>query len=122
MNRHLFDTMLSGRERYAESVFEHTMLGINRILNVSSAIPEESGPQQPMPGIPALVERPAPSSPATPTAGTAGVGVFSEREQLRMQPAYERFIALLHDLLSNDRFDEAHDFVRAEHRAINGRQ
>lgn len=43
----------------------HTMLGIDRILNGSS-----KGPQQPMPGIPALVEGPSP----TADAGTAGVG------------------------------------------------
>lgn len=88
---------------------------------VSSAIPEETGPQQPMCRYPDLVERPAASSPATPTAGTAGVGVFSERAQLRMQPPYERFVAELYELLSNDRVDEAHDLVRAEHRAIHGR-
>lgn len=43
---------------------------------VSSAIPEETGPQQLMCRCPDLEERPASSSPATPTAGTAGVGVF----------------------------------------------
>jgi hypothetical protein len=46
---------------------------------VSSAIPEDTGPQQPMSRIPPLVERPASSSPCSPTAGTAGVGDFSER-------------------------------------------
>jgi hypothetical protein len=46
-------------------VLTHTMLGIDRILNGSS-----KGPQQPMPGIPALVEGPSP----TADAGTAGVG------------------------------------------------
>jgi hypothetical protein len=74
-------------------------------------------PQQPMPGTPALVEG---LSPAADT-GTAGVGDLSEREHLRLQPPYERFIAELYELLSNDRFDEAHDLVRAEHRAIHGR-
>lgn len=43
---------------------------------VSSAIHEVAGPQQPMCRYPDLVERPASSSPATPTAGTAGVGVL----------------------------------------------
>jgi len=74
--------MCTGLERHAEAFAEYTQAGINRILSprtaVSSAIPEVKGPQQPMPGIPALVERPAPSSPATPTARTAGVGVLSE--------------------------------------------
>ena len=54
-------------------------------------------------------------SPAADT-GTAGVGV------LRLNPAYERFIGQLYELLSNDRFDEAYDLVRAEHRAIHGPQ
>lgn len=54
--------------------------------------------------------------------GPATVGVLSEREQLRLQPAYERFIGEVYDLLSNDRVDEAHDLVRAERRAIHGRR
>ena len=48
------------------NVLEHTMLGIDRILNGS---PE---PQQPMPGSPALVEG---SSP-TAGPGTAGAGTL----------------------------------------------
>jgi hypothetical protein len=48
------------------NVLEHTMLGIDRILNGSS-----KGPQQPMPGIPALVERPSP----TAGIGTADAGL-----------------------------------------------
>lgn len=47
------------------NVLEHTMLGIDRILNGSS-----KGPQQPMPGSPALVERPSP----TAGIGTADAG------------------------------------------------
>lgn len=48
----------------------HTLLGIDRILNGSS-----KGPQQPMPGHPALVERPSPSA----DTGTAGVSDLCER-------------------------------------------
>lgn len=47
------------------NMLEHTMLGIERILNGSS-----TGPQQPMPGIPALVEGPSP----TAGIGTADAG------------------------------------------------
>jgi len=43
---------------------------------VSSAIPEETGSQQPMCRYPDLVERPASSPPCSPTAGTAGVGAL----------------------------------------------
>jgi hypothetical protein len=46
-------------------VLTHTMLGIDRILNGSS-----KGPQQPMPGNPALVEGPSP----TAGLGTAEAG------------------------------------------------
>lgn len=60
-------------------------------------------------------------NPPVTGCGPATVGDFSEREHLRLSSAYERFIAQLHDLLSNDRFDEAHDLVRVEHRAIQGR-
>lgn len=56
----------------------HTMLGIDRILNGSS-----KGPQQPMPGNPALVEGPSP----TADAGTAGVGT-SERCKSCGAPLY----------------------------------
>jgi hypothetical protein len=83
-----------------------TNFALDRILNVSSKCP-----QQPMPGTPALVERPSPCD----DAGTAGV------VDLRLNPAYERFIDKLHALLRDDRADEAYDLVRAEQRAIHGR-
>lgn len=53
--------------------------------------------------------------------GPATVGVLSEREHLRLSPAYARFIAQLHNLLRDERFDEAYDLARLEHLAINGR-
>lgn len=129
MNRYLFDTMLSGRERNAEAqLFDAIVTGNARAVAnqlfprtaVSSAIPSsevagtgrhsirETGPEV-LGGFPSA------------DRGPATVGVLSEREHLRLQPPYERFIAELHELLSNDRFDEAHDLVRAEHRAIHGR-
>jgi len=101
-------------------LLDATNFALNRIFDasnraaVSSAIPE---PQQPMCRYPDLVEGSSPCADAR----TASVGDLSEREHLRLQPPYERFIAQLHELLSNDRFDEAHDLVRAEHCAINGR-
>lgn len=124
----LIDVAFGGREhrKQAMDIADVHALALDRIYKafertaVSSAIPSsevagtgrhsirETGPEV-LGGFP-----PADRGPAT-------VGVLSDREHLRLQPPYERFIAELYELLSNDRFDEAHDLVRAEHRAIHGR-
>lgn len=87
---------------------------------VSSAIPEEKGPQQPLCRYPDLVERPASSSPASPTAGTAGVGDFSAQYRARIY-GYERLIDRLYDLAHAERFDDLTCLVTDEYRAIHGR-
>lgn len=120
----LIDTMLTGRERYAEAVLEHTLLGIDRILNGSS-----KGPQQPMPGNPALVERPSP----TDDAGTAGVVDLLKRKQAEIQRLnglvdyyrskdgeYERTLRKAKALLDKDDLDEARDVVGDHLRGIDG--
>lgn len=124
----LIDVAFGGREhrKQAMDIADVHALALDRIYKafertaVSSAIPEETGPQQPMSRCPDLVERPASSAPCA-DARAASVGDLSEREHLRLQPPYERFIAELHELLSNDRFDDAKDRVRTEHLAIHGK-
>lgn len=71
----LFDTILSGRERHAEAFAEHTQIGINRILNVSSAIPGAAA-TEPRPRVGIAQEG---SSPRLADLGTAEVGRSSER-------------------------------------------
>jgi hypothetical protein len=95
---------------------------------VSSAIPEAIGPQQLMCRCPDLEERPASSSPATPTAGTAGVGVSSEIQRMnelvahyrRKDGEHERLIAKLLKLLNQDDLDGARDLVKEEYDSIHG--
>lgn len=88
----LFDALITGNARkVADELFPQS-------------------PQQPMSRCPDLVEGLSPRA----DTGTAGVS------DLRLNPAYERFIAELYALLGDDRFDEAYDLVRAEHRAIHG--
>jgi hypothetical protein len=53
--------------------------------------------------------------------GPATVGVLSEREHLRLQPPYERFVAELYELLVAERHDEALDLLRTERREMHGR-
>lgn len=92
------------------NVLEHTMLGIDRILNGSS-----KGPQQPMPGSPALVEGPSP----TVDARTAGVDI--QISQYRQEVyGYERLIERMYDLARANRYDELHDVVRAKYLSIHG--
>ena len=84
---------------------------------VSSAIPEETGPQHPMSRCPGLVERPVPSASPCADTGTAGVSDSSHRAFVYK---HERLIEQLYDLARAERFDELHDVVRAEYLAIHG--
>lgn len=89
-----------------------TNFALDRILNVSS-----NGRQQPMPGNPALVERPSPCAD-TGTAGVSDSLESRERAELidlrRQRRAHELLIADLVELLPGnpdgafDRVIEAH--------------
>ena len=80
------------------NVLEHTMLGIDRILNGSS-----KGPQQPMPGSPALVERPSP----TAGIGTADAGTsYPVTCRARYYDAASRILEEEGQLFTHDNADE----------------
>jgi len=67
-------------------VLTHTMLGIDRILNGSS-----KGPQQPMPGNPALVEGPSPTAGIrTADAGTPPIRFWTVRFERAGRTYYDR--------------------------------
>lgn len=103
---------------------EHTFKAIDRILN--------PGPQQPMPGHPALVERPSPAAD-TGTAGVSDLRALVDRKQNEIQRlhslvdfyrtengGYERALRQVKALLREDKFDEAGDVVRDFLRGIDG--
>jgi hypothetical protein len=103
---------------------EHTFAAIDRILN--------PGPQQPMPGNPALVERPSPCDDAR-TAGVVDLCALVDRKQNEIQRlhslvdfyrtengGYERTLRAVRDLLRQDNFDDASDLVRDFLRGIDG--
>jgi hypothetical protein len=90
---------------------EHTFSAIDRILNGSSK------PQQPRNRESfATVEG---SSPCADT-GTAGVSDLLVSQYRARIYQHERLIDRLWDLVRAERWDEAHDVVRAEYRAIHG--
>lgn len=94
------------------NMIEHTMLGIDRILNGS-------------PTSAATAHKPCMTSQSenevSPTvdAGTAGVDIRIARYRQAVY-AHERLIEKLYDLARADRFDELHDAIRAEYLEIHG--
>lgn len=105
------------------NVLEHTMLGIDRILNGSPSSSDGQhgrksavcGAQQELSG----EERP------TAGIGTADAGIPSGDKLVIAQQrqsiyGYERLIEQLYDLARADRFDELHDAIRAKYLAIHG--
>jgi hypothetical protein len=77
---------------------EHTFKAIDRILNVSS-----KGPQQPMPGTPALVERPSPCA----DLGTAEVSnLYPVTCEARYYDAASRILESDPHLCTHDNADE----------------
>jgi hypothetical protein len=102
------------------NVLEHTMLGIDRILN---GPPKSSDPQSPRNRISS-----APAGEfegATADLGTAKVSLPTHDELVISQYrqaiyAHERLIDKLHDFARAERWDELHDLVRAEYREIHG--
>jgi hypothetical protein len=107
MNAADFRTLImTGSERHAEAIAEHTAFGIDRILNVSSAIPRAAA-TEPRPRVGIAQEG---SSPRLADLGTAEVG----------RSSHERFVAKVRELLKSERFDDALSVVEDEFTAING--
>lgn len=91
------------------NIIEHTMLGIDRILNGSPASADTANKSL------------SHGQKDVPHAGLgsveAGIHIAQYRQEIY---AYERLIESLYDLARANRYDELHDMVRAKYLAIHG--
>lgn len=103
------------------NALEHTMLGIDRILNGS---PSSSGGQHGRKSALSGAQHERPEEDSQAGSGTAGAGSLSGDKLVIAQYrqaiyAHERLIEKLYDLMP-ERMDDAYDLVRAEYLAIHG--
>jgi len=102
------------------NVLEHTMLGIDRLLNGPPTSSDSQSSRNRISSAPARE-----SEDATADLGAAKVSLPAHDElgisQYRQAIyAHERLIDKLYDLARAERYDELHDLLRAEYLEIHG--